>query len=199
MSMPHHATIVRSVCPCDYLVTRKPEMEQVFVVLETFGIDDARRLIERAYQRPQELSLQQLIVQTNFITHEAQNALLKVLEEPPLSTSFLFVVSPDLVLLPTLLSRFEQSTTLIEAEEVDQEFSVFLALSYGERIAAIESALKKKDVVWQRAMKRGLIHYVGHQRDIALRDLEYVARLLLTRGASNKMLFEHMALTLPLS
>lgn len=199
MEVIHHATIIRSACPCDYHVDKSSGVEQVFVALERFGIDDARRLVDQAYQRPRAAAVQQLVVQTDFITHEAQNALLKVLEEPPVSTRFLFVIPPDLTLLPTLASRFAYGSAPLQREKIEEVFTLFKNLSYGERIAAVELALKKKDVAWQRAMKRGLIQYLAHYDGDALQDLEHVARLLLTRGASNKMLFEHMALTLPLS
>jgi hypothetical protein len=72
-------------------------------------------------------------------------------------------------------------------------------LPYSERLTVIDTALKKKDMLWQRAMKQGLIEYVAGCKDARLADLEYVARMLLTRGASNKMLLEHAALTLPTS
>lgn len=164
----------------------------------SFGIDDARELVRLAYQRPSVGERQVLVVCTNFITHEAQNALLKLLEEPPQSTQFLFVLPPDFLLLPTLASRFQTRLSLQEAVSI-ADFTHFVSLSYQERISLIESKLKQSDMLWQRAIKLGLIAYLTNSRNQSLTALEYVARTVLTRGASNKMLFEQLALTIPTS
>jgi hypothetical protein len=51
-------------------------------------------------------------------------------------------------------------------------------------------------------VKRGLTGFMMSSRNemsqTARKELEYVLRLLLTRGASNKFLLEHLALSLPL-
>ena len=55
---------------------------------DTFGIDDGRALKEMQSRRPVgERKI--FIVQANFFTREAQNALLKVFEEPTPNTHFL--------------------------------------------------------------------------------------------------------------
>lgn len=199
MEVTHHATVVRSVSPSEYMPPETVDAEQLTIVVAKFGIDDARALIERAYQRPQATALQVLIVQTDFITLEAQNALLKVLEEPPQSTRFIFVVPPDFSLLPTLASRFAREEIVSESRLEQPVFADFMKLSYKDRLTQIDTALKKKDVAWQRKIKQGLIDYIAHHAEASLVELEFVARSLLTRGASNKMLLEHAALTLPTS
>lgn len=200
MEILHHATLVRvgSVSAAELPLDRGLyEVQDQYI--DRFGIDDARELVKKAVQRPIETETQVLVVRTEFITLEAQNALLKILEEPPVSTKIIFVVPSGLTMLPTVLSRIHEEMISGEAEEEGEEpFQVFLSQSYKDRLAAIESAMKKKDVVWQQKMKRGLIRYVGTvSKTVAGRsDLEYVARTLLTRGASNKMLLEHAALVL---
>jgi DNA polymerase III delta prime subunit len=170
-------------------------------LVERFGVDDARELIRKANTKPASLSKQLLVVRTNFITFEAQNALLKILEEPPSSTSLVFIVPFDFTVLPTLVSRFEFRTIEPEEEETNSEaFAEFLKASHKERLADIEQALKKQDLDWQRAMKQGLIEYLKQRSASSTqvyKNLELAARLLLTRGSSNKLLFEHVALTLP--
>jgi DNA polymerase III delta prime subunit len=193
----HHATVMRVGSPCTADVSAVCVLGIARqVILERFGIDDARELVRQAYQRPREGERQVLVVCTDFITHEAQNALLKVLEEPPLSTQFLFVLPPDFSLLPTLASRF-QVVSAPPQTATAADFVQFLSLSYQERISLIETKLKQSDTLWQRAMKLGLITYLEQGKNQQqLAELEYVARTLLTRGASNKMLFEQLALTM---
>ena len=68
---------------------------------------DVRKLIATAYRTPDgDATKQKVVIVTKYIfTVEAQQALLKVVEEPPQTTEFLFVVPYSLQLLPTLLSR----------------------------------------------------------------------------------------------
>jgi DNA polymerase III delta prime subunit len=165
------------------------------------GIDEVRQLTNDAYRRPEgDADLQLLVVATEFITEEAQQALLKVVEEPPMSTRFLFVVPIGYTLVPTLESRFYRVEGT-SRHVLSAVFSAFQSASLAERLACIEDVLKRKDHAWQADLKRGLVEYLiktSHLRTQAERiDLEYIARLLLTRGASNKFLLEQLALVLP--
>ncbi len=175
------------------------QSEVTDTLVDKFGIDDARELIRVSHNRPVDAQEVVLIIRSNFITHEAQNALLKVLEEPPESTKFVFVLPPDFVLLPTLESRFNLRTKA-ENKEVknNEEFKDFLREDYKGRIIAIEKSVKAKDAQWQRSIKEGLIQHLAEdkEKNVSFSSLEYVARNLLTRGASNKMLLEHTALIL---
>lgn len=166
-----------------------------------FGIDDVRALISVAYRRPEGAEVERLLlVATEFITEEAQQALLKLIEEPPISTRFIFVIPEGYTLLPTLESRFERAGTLGEPT-VSTAFVTFKKAQLAERLALIEENLKRKDHLWQADLKKGLLTYLTDRPKSlsasVLSDLEYVSRLLLTRGASNKFLLEHLALTLP--
>ncbi len=141
-----------------------------------------------------------LVVATQFITEEAQQALLKIIEEPPASTRFIFIIPLGYYFLPTLESRFERADIKDEAAHT-LTFDEFKAASMSERLAGIEYATKSKDLVWQSEIKKGLHHYLASPDSAQLsvgdlKDLEFVLRLLLTRGASNKFLLEELALTL---
>lgn len=197
----HHAVLVSSASP----LTLDPESSlqctpsAVFVV-QKFTIADARQLIADAYRRPQGDSIEQVLyIATEFIIEEAQQALLKLIEEPPVSTRFIFVIPKGYQLLPTLESRF-QRIVMPEAVREPSEFTAFKAASYAERLATIESSVKNKNPTWQADIKYGLqLHLsagAGTFSASELIDLEYVLRSLLTRGASNKFLLELLALTL---
>lgn len=49
-----------------------------------------------------------LISDAQLLSEEAQNALLKLLEEPPQSTIFIFTVPTDKSVLPTIVSRLQK-------------------------------------------------------------------------------------------
>lgn len=202
MQIGHHALIHRVCAPREFVFSAKGNIEKQIINVEKFGIDDARELIRLAYQRPRGVGEQQLLlVQTDFITHEAQNALLKVLEEPPQSTEFIFIVPLDLAILPTLASRFQEVWSEVHpGEKENHDLAEFLSQSYANRIATIEAKLKEGDIIWQRSIKRGLVeHLVSKKEYQRAPDIEYVMRALLTRGAPNKMLLEHVAFILPVS
>jgi DNA polymerase III gamma/tau subunit len=170
--------------------------------LTQFGIDDARRLIAAAHRRPDgENASKTLLIATEFITEEAQQALLKVIEEPPVSTKFVFVVPNGYTLLATLESRFDRAGELSKAKK-EAVFREFKSAGVKTRLELIEGWTKNKDHASLNGIKRGLVTYLkAVPRDELStenqKDLEYVSRLLLTRGASNKMLMEHLALNLP--
>lgn len=199
----HHAVLFSSAAPLTHVFNETQELTFASEYrLPQLGIDDVRTLTAVAYRRPQgEDTMQTLLVATEFITEEAQQALLKLIEEPPLSTRFVFVLPAGYNLLPTLESRFErQAEEGIVMHDISA-FREFKNLQYAQRMAAIELATKNKDHAWQQAIKNGLAAYLlAHKSEVSLsvlKELEYIVRLLLTRGASNKFLLEHLALTLP--
>jgi len=196
MSTTHHALLLFAydVTSAD-TSTIAAEDEVKNSEFEKFGVNEARQLVKDAHLRPVAMSKQLFVVRAQFITLDAQNTLLKVFEEPPQSTRFLLIVPRDFIVIPTLLSRCEviEGDSTVSKNDV---YEVFVLSSHAERLALIDLAQKKKDVQWQREIKNGLIEYLKTHTE-QLKELEYVARLLLTRGASNKLLLEHAALIMP--
>ncbi len=73
---------------------------------DSLGIDDSRAI--KSFQSNKsfaEGNKKILVVKTNFITHEAQNSLLKVFEEPTEDTHLFLIMPSSESLLPTLKSR----------------------------------------------------------------------------------------------
>jgi DNA polymerase-3 subunit delta' len=72
----------------------------------TIKIDQVRDIIDRAGYRPFEGRRRVVIIdQADALVPQAQNALLKTLEEPPSASAFLLVTSRPDALLPTVISR----------------------------------------------------------------------------------------------
>jgi DNA polymerase III subunit delta' len=75
----------------------------------TIRIDQVRDAIERSAYRPFEGRRRVVIVNdAEALNAEAQNALLKTLEEPPAASTFILVTSRPDMLLPTVLSRCQR-------------------------------------------------------------------------------------------
>lgn len=197
----HHAVLVRIANPNSYTTPVFKVTESVEEIRkDQIGIADVRDIIEKANRTPfGEAATQIIFVVTSFITVEAQQALLKIIEEPPATTKFMFVVPQNFSLLSTLLSRFSVMET--EDESCDSEpFAAFTKLPLAKKMEEIEKVCKNKDSHWQNDIKCGLIDYLTthsrkHTRD-ELEVLQYVATTLQTRGASNKFLLEQLALSL---
>ncbi len=161
-----------------------------------FGIAEARMIKEWAYQRPIVAPQRTFIVACDDLTHETQNALLKLFEEPPQTSVFSLIISREDKILPTLRSRFE----IIRLEEVGEagEAQRFLALSYGARLEEVASRTKAKDLAWQQALLKGLErHFRDVENTKMARMVVSVEEKIGARGASPKMLLEHLALALP--
>lgn len=195
--MDHHAQLVRVENVSEYI---HPETAQTVLVteLDKVGIDDVRTITAQAQLRPATNEGQVFVIATTFITNEAQNALLKLFEEPPAATAFILVVPPALQLLPTLRSRIGQESTITNAV-VGDHWLEFQSAPYGDRLKQVESWQKTKDPEWLTQIVSG-VHSLGTQELSieALRVVQFVGQKLQTRGASNKMLLEHLALVLPL-
>ena len=119
-------------------------VESDFAEFELLTVEQVRLLKERAYQSPRFSHEQTLVIFTKRLTVEAQNALLKILEEPPQTTRFIFVVPSISVLLPTVRSRLfyeaVQDNQCVTPEVVDN----FLHASVSERLAQIASLAKSE-------------------------------------------------------
>lgn len=76
---------------------------------ESLGIDTARRLKEFLSHKPVRAIIKTAVVADgDVLTHEAQNALLKICEDPPTNSRIILIVKNEENILPTLRSRFQK-------------------------------------------------------------------------------------------
>ena len=169
-----------------------------FLSYEVLGIDDARLLQRWAYQKPVNAQKRYFVITCDGMTHETQNALLKLFEEPPETSAFALVLSHEEQILPTLRSRFSV-VYAARAEVHTAHAAAFLALSYAQRIEEISRRLKEKESGWVSLLLNNLEAYLYASRDIhGLRAVLFVRKYIDRRGASVKMLLENLALSVPL-
>lgn len=173
---------------------------------ERFGVDEARELTSLAGLK----NIADRVVYflgISSITTEAQQALLKLLEEPQQGTTFILLV-PHGALIATVRSRMLPYPEQIEFEN-SAEAKKFLKLGSKERSDYITKFLKDDEEVKERA--RDLVNglevelFDRHRKSItlevrqALEDIAKVRDYLRDRSPSIKMLLEHLALCLPKS
>lgn len=200
--MPFHAQIIWTEEPEQYVFETSME-ECLDGTFTQFTIDDARELKKNAYQTALISGTGRLfVVRSHAVTIEAQHALLKLLEEPPPGVRIVFILRQGITLLPTVLSRCQ--TTDTDNLSATDTLHTFLTLSYAERLALIDRYHTKKDTEWFGSLQAGLGQWLAGTPADALslrsrQSLQAAYSLLGTRGASNKMLAEHIALSLPVS
>jgi hypothetical protein len=196
----HHAHLLIGTLP--WALTQIPESDRaegpdvLFFRYERMGIGDVRSLIYQAGLRPVARESRAFIIAADTILPEAQNALLKLLEEPNAHTVFYIVTAREDMLLPTLLSRLNRRAS--EAQSVDTHaFLAFKKAPYAERLQMITEKLGAEDVAWVTALIQGIAAHAHTTRQAKLiEEVLYVESCILAPGSSKKMLLEHLALTL---
>jgi hypothetical protein len=183
---------------------------------EVFSIDDARRIKEIHESRSFSEGIPRIfLIEAFTLNREAQNALLKVLEEPKLGNHFFLVVSSFDIFLPTLRSRlhFLENTNSGKEKEGGanpwtKAAEDFLKFSPKERIAYVDGlagSISDKEVSKQdalfflNALERFLYEKAEKKTPSVSQTLETIAsaRMYMSdRSASVKMLLEQVALSL---
>jgi DNA polymerase III delta prime subunit len=99
------------------------------------------------------------IEEANLLTVPAQNALLKMLEEPPASTTFYLTSSSATSLLPTIRSRCQTimlpSTTSSLPSPLSSLKEV-MSLSPGDRLSAIVKRDRSESILWMSQIEVAL-------------------------------------------
>ena len=169
---------------------------------ERFGIDDARALIALASLKNFNEAV--FFVCAASITSDAQQALLKLFEEPQAGTTFV-LLAPHGSLLPTLRSRmlpYPELSTATENSSLYWEVGKFLKMAGKERSEMIVKILKDdeggKELVrdFINALEAELSKDVKKNKQ-GLEDIAMVRDYLGDKAPSLKILLEHLALSLP--
>ena len=96
---------------------------------QVFSVDQVRAMSEEAYILPNEADGKVFILsEAEYMNAGAQNAALKILEEPPAGVHFILCVSKPTMLLPTVRSRCVEIT--INGETAQKEEAAEAAEAY---------------------------------------------------------------------
>ncbi|MCA9353036.1 hypothetical protein KC901_02535 [Patescibacteria group bacterium] len=173
---------------------------------DTFKIDDARAIKSLQSEKTEKAAI--FILRWTLINTEAQNALLKVLEEPTPNTYFILLFPNAKMLLPTLQSRlsmlYHQEGEHDDTRERKIILSSFLTMSLQERFDIIkqltdkksENTLTKADVL---LFLNDLERYLHEQKNIDSETMGTVfeaRNYLEAKGASMKMILDTIAMHL---
>lgn len=181
------------------------------------SVDDARRVSELAAGAAFAGDTKAVIVAASRAYHEAQNALLKLFEEPP-PGAYLFLIMPTLGgLLPTLRSRVQvlsagktKNTTIYGSNSVATEF---MKATKEKRSTMIKKLASGKDEEERRENREEALAIINGVEAAAyaagresltlpkyaelLRDTAELRGHLHDRSAPVRMILEHLSLVIP--
>lgn len=166
---------------------------------ETLGVDDAREL--SAFASLTGTGGKKLfIIAAEALTREAQNALLKTLEEPAAGTYFGILV-PRGALIATMRSRLIEMK-LSAHERSASDAAAFLAAAPAARSKLIAKLVEDKEKFGARELLDSLEEALRpdmKKRPVraALEEISRMRGYLTGPSPSVKMVLEHLALVLP--
>lgn len=168
----------------------------------TLTIDDVRGFSVLENRKDLSGGRKIFIIQTDFITEEAQNSMLKIIEEPTQKTHF-FIISPQDILLSTLRSRV---VTIIPAfgDEESQKTN-FLKLKLKDRLSKIKEITEA--ISDEEKTKQDAINFLNeielelHKKGVtnsarSLDICEKARAALYDRGAPIKIILENVVISI---
>lgn len=103
--------------------------------LKAIGIEEIREIQKRIFLKPLKSDFKSVIIKNSQnLTIPAQNALLKILEEPPLTTLIILLATNRDILLPTVISRcnileIHQENLALSEKEVEKNIKIVKLLA----------------------------------------------------------------------
>lgn len=130
---------------------------------KSLGIQDVRNIQKKISLKPFKGKTKSVIIDVyEGITLEAQNALLKILEEPPANTIIIIATAKKELILPTILSRckivslYEKGIGLTQEDysQLEKNLNTILDGKTGDRLKIAETISKNKEElhVWFKKM-----------------------------------------------
>lgn len=184
------------------------------IKIDVLGVEEARRITEMQSRRAlsEDAPRKVFVIAFSSSTTEAQNALLKVVEEPSAQTNFFFIVPTLGILIPTLRSRLCVVRSEAPAEATSTKADNFLKLDKSGRLLFVKEFLAEAEKagsdreslieflgelessVWQKAERGNLKDWRK-----ALQAIGECRSHASIRTPSAKMILEHLSLVLPTS
>ncbi|WP_263833027.1 DNA polymerase III subunit delta' [Sulfurospirillum oryzae] len=145
-------------------------------VKDEFLIDDAKEVIKEAYIA--EASNKYLILVAKGYRVEAQNALLKILEEPPRHIVFIVVAPSKTAFLPTIRSRLLQKELIVEHEVLHSGLNL-AKLDLGDIYPFIQKHQSAEKGFLKELVQAIVFEAVNeHHLRFSEKELEHFAKLL---------------------
>jgi DNA polymerase-3 subunit delta' len=131
----------------------------------SIGIAAVREIKNFLWQKPNTSSRRTLVINdAELLTAEAQNALLKITEEPPASSLLILITSDIESLMPTILSRFQKIYFgLVPEEEMKRDWRLEIG-DQKNATSIIKKSMGKPGLAWR------LVNDEAFKENIALAE-----------------------------
>lgn len=166
---------------------------------ESLGIKDSHEIRRQASIRPFMGEKKVFIIETLSLTLESENALLKIMEEPPESTHFFILVPSVEIIIPTLRSRFSIIELAAPAESKlkhEDLLNKFVSASPKKRLDLMKDFFEKEKAEVIEFLNELEVVLRNKKSFKAVGEVERVKNFLLNPTGSQKMILEHLALTI---
>lgn len=172
---------------------------------ENLLIDDVREIKDFEAESPFHKHGRKIVIlKTRMFSYPAQNALLKVFEEPRPGVVFFLILPDSSKLFPTLRSRlFAVSGRFAADDQLREDARAFLAMDKKQRLEFIKvftdmeskPLLKEKSVKFLNFLEKEIAN--GKAGDKKKAEELYLAKKYVgDQGSSPKILLEHVAVTM---
>jgi DNA polymerase-3 subunit delta' len=139
-------------------------LRSVLFIREDFKIEDAKEVISEAYKS--ESQTKTLILGAKSFTIPAQNALLKILEEPPPNIAFMLLAPNKSTFLPTVRSRLS-----LTQEHTEKQYEPITLSLRTLDLSSMFSWVKEHEKAKKHEAKElieNLFHHAVHVEGLAL-------------------------------
>lgn len=206
MDLPsHHAILIEGNVE-ETLAAIHRSADTLLLNYESLGIDEARSIIEASLTAPVIEEKKRIIISFRDITREAQNALLKILEDPSPQVEFLIITENASALLPTLRSRLYvmgSKSSYAEAASAGREaVQIFVKMPVADRLKEVEKMVKAQKDSGSKALIRSFLLSLHDELKVdegsrtTFKTIHNALLYLDDKGASTKVLLESVALAL---
>lgn len=160
-----------------------------FFEFDNLLIDDARNIISKAYISQENAKF--IVIYAKSFGTEAQNALLKILEEPPRNIYFIIISSSKNLLLPTIISRLIIENKFFKKEQKELELDIKrLDLKSAMEFLDKKLALEKKMEFDKFELKECIYSITKECLRLGIKfsqdELEYINKLVVLAELNSK-------------
>ncbi len=176
----------------------------------TLGVEEAQSLRQEQNETAFDGEDQYFILSAVSVTHEAQQTLLKMFEEPRANTHFFLLMAESTAILPTVRSRAQMIRLEGGIGPYTKEAQAFIKSTISDRVAFVADFVKSHEdddssgelrlhasqfiIALIEALRKDPKNLLSRKEFFT--DAMTMREHLDNRGASVKMILEHLAITL---
>lgn len=139
------------------------------------------------------------IEESNLMTVPSQNALLKMLEEPPANTTFYLTCQSQMTMLPTIRSRAKtislENTQIKEDPKILADLKLVMAMTAGDRLINIVKRDRSESILWLSDIERE-IRIKLKDKNVNEKGLTMLARIAKSAQNAHKELSSNCSVSL---